>query len=71
MQQDKNGAIYFCVKYDNGIVKVLRVDPYAEMGSASFIKAVYSLRCDYIHFLEIVDDRFYLMDNKKKIRMCS
>ena len=65
---DKKGALYFAVKTEAGLVKVLRVDPHAEMGNAGFIKSVFSLRCDYIHFLEISDDVFYLMDEKKKIR---
>ena len=46
----------------------MRVDPNSEMGNAGFIKAVFSLRCEYIHFLEVTDDGFYLMDEKKKVR---
>ena len=65
---DKKGALYFAVKTESGLVKVLRVDPNEQMGTASFIKSVFSIRCDYIHFLEIRNDFFYLMDEKKKIR---
>ena len=68
MQMDRKGALYFVVKTEAGLVKVCRVDPMAEMGNAGFIKAIFTLRCEYIHFLEIVDDVFYLMDDKKKIR---
>ena len=68
MQMDDKGAVYFAVKTEAGVVKILRVDPNAEMGNSSFIKSVFSLRCEYIHFLEVVDGNFYLMDEKKKIR---
>ena len=69
IQMDQKGALYFVVKTEAGVVKVLRVDPNAEMGNAGFIKCVFTLRCEYIHFLEIGDDNiFYLMDEKKKIR---
>ena len=65
---DKLGAVYFAVKTETGLTKVLRVDPYAEMGSANFIKSVFSMRCDYIHFFAILDNKFFIMDDKKKIR---
>lgn len=68
MQMDDKGAIYFVVKLESGLVKILRVDPDAEMGNAGFIKAVYTLRTEFIHFLEIHDGKFYLMDDKKKVR---
>ena len=68
MQRDKLGAVYFVVKTESGLTKVLRVDPQAEMGSANFIKSVFSMRCDYIHFFAIANNRFYIMDDKKKIR---
>lgn len=45
MQMDDNGAIYFVVKTESGLVKVIRVDPNAEMGNAGFVKSIYSLRC--------------------------
>ena len=38
------------------------------MGSANFIKSVFSMRCDYIHFFAITNNRFFIMDDKKKIR---
>ena len=41
MQMDDGGAIYFVVKTDKDIVKVLRVDPKMEMGNQGFIKSVY------------------------------
>ena len=67
---DDNGAIYFVVKDEkSAVVKVLRVDPKMEMGNVGFIKPVFSLRCQDIHFLEIKDKQFYLMDEKKKIRV--
>ena len=68
MQMDDKGAVYFAIKTETGVVKILRVDPLAEMGNDGFIKSVFSLRCEYIHFLEITDTGFYLMDEKKKIR---
>ena len=49
-------------------MKILRVDPFAEMGSANFVKSVFSMRCDYIHFLTYANGFFYLMDEKKKVR---
>ena len=68
MQMDDSGALYFAVKTEAGLMKVLRVDPYAEMGSANFVKSVFSMRCDYIHFLTYANGYFYLMDEKKKVR---
>ena len=68
MQMDDSGALYFAIKNESGLMKILRVDPFAEMGSANFIKSVYSTRCDYIHFLTYSDGYFYLMDEKKKVR---
>jgi hypothetical protein len=53
MQMDSQGAVYFAVKTESGLMKILRVDPQAEMGSANYIKSVYSMRCDYIHFFTI------------------
>ena len=47
----------------------MRVDPNAEMGNSGFIKSVYTLRCNDIHFLDIKEGVFYLMDDKKKIRV--
>lgn len=41
--QDKDNIIHFLVRYDSGLVKVLRVDPTIEMGEDNFIKSVYSL----------------------------
>ena len=46
----------------------MRVDPYAEMGTTGFIKTVYSFRCNDLHFLEYFDGKFFLMDDKKRIR---
>ena len=68
MQMDDKGALYFAIKSETGLMKILRVDPFAEMGSATFIKSVFSMRCDYIHFLTFANDAFYLMDEKKKVR---
>ena len=68
MQMDDKGALYFAIKSESGLMKILRVDPFAEMGSATFIKSVFSMRCDYIHFLTFANDAFYLMDEKKKVR---
>lgn len=48
---DNDGAIYFMMKYDSGNIKVLRTDPYAEMGGDSFIKPVFQLRSSKIYFL--------------------
>jgi len=45
MQMDDQGAIYFVVKLESGLVKIMRVDPNTEMGSSGFIKSIYSLRC--------------------------
>ena len=50
---DSQGAVYFAVKTEAGLMKILRVDPQAEMGSANYIKSVFSMRCDYIHFFTI------------------
>lgn len=33
MIMDKHGAIYFMMKGPNGTVRVMRTDPYAEMGN--------------------------------------
>ena len=52
MQMDDSGAIYFVVKTERD-VKVLRVDPKMEMGNVGFIKSVFTLKCQDIHFLEI------------------
>ena len=68
MQMDDKGALYFAIKSETGLMKILRVDPFAEMGSATFIKSVFSMRCDYIHFLTFANDAFFLMDEKKKVR---
>ena len=59
---DDDGAIYFAVKTGRDIVKVLRVDPKMEMGNQGFVKSVFQLKCQEIHFLEIKDKQFYLMD---------
>ena len=69
MQMDNTtGVIYFAVKTDAGQMKILRVDPDADMGSADFIKSVFTMRCEYIHFFTISNQKFYVMDDKKKIR---
>ena len=69
MKMDNKGAIYFVVKTETGMVKVCRVDPNCEMGNAGFVKQVYAYRCNDIYFLEMNEDNFYLMDDKKKIRV--
>lgn len=51
MCMDDKGAIYFMMKSSNGTVKVMRTDPYAEMGADSFVKVVYTLRSDKVYFL--------------------
>ena len=48
---DEKGAIYFMMRYDNGTVKVLRTDPFAEMGGDGFVKPVFQLRSTKIYFL--------------------
>ena len=50
MQMDDVGAIFFIVKTDKGIAKVMRADPRIEMGSSDFVKCIYSFRCQDIHF---------------------
>ena len=70
IMDNSTGVIFFTVKYDStGFTKVLRVDPTKEMGSADFIKALFSFRCEYVHFIRYVNDKLYLMDNKKRIRV--
>ena len=41
MIMDDKGAIFFMMKSANGTVRVLRVDPTAEMGADQFVKCVY------------------------------
>jgi hypothetical protein len=62
MIMDAEGAIYFMMRYENGTVKVLRTDPFAEMGGDGFVKTVFSLRSSKIYFLLFHSDNFYLMD---------
>jgi hypothetical protein len=71
MQMDDSGAIYFAVRTENGLIKILRVDPKTEMGNQGFIKVIYSHRCQEVHFFHIRGKQFYLMDEKKKIRVFS
>jgi len=48
---DPKGGIYFMMKSATGSVKVMRTDPYAEMGDAKFVKCVYTLRSSKVYFL--------------------
>jgi len=41
MIMDPQGAVYFAMRSANGTVKVMRTDPYAEMGDDKFVKSVY------------------------------
>jgi len=71
MIMDNDGAVYFMMHYENGTVKVLRTDPYAEMGGDGFVKTVFSLRSSKIYFLLFHQNQFYLMDEQKKVRVLS
>lgn len=41
MIMDPQGAVYFAMRSASGTVKVMRTDPYAEMGDDKFVKSVY------------------------------
>lgn len=69
MIMDDKGAIYFMIKTHQGTVKVLRTDPLIEMGGAGFIKSVFTLRTSQVYFLLFREGMFYLMDDKKKVRV--
>ena len=49
-------------------MRILRADPNVDMGNANFIKSVFQMRCDYIHFFTIFNGKFFVMDDKKKVR---
>lgn len=69
MVLDEEGAVYFMMKTENDTVRVMRMDPMAEMGDHKFVKTVFSLRSSLIYFLLFYCGRFYLMDDQKKIRV--
>ena len=62
------GAVYFAVQTEAGLMRILRADPNVDMGNANFIKSVFQMRCDYIHFFTIFNGKFFVMDDKKKVR---
>ena len=66
---DASGAVYFMMQHDNGNVSVLRTDPNVVMGEEDFVRCVYKLRSSKIYFLLFHQDRFYLMDDQKKVRV--
>ena len=69
MQMDPStGAVYFAVQTEAGLMRILRADPNVDMGNANFIKSVFQMRCDYIHFFTIFNGKFFVMDDKKKVR---
>ena len=68
MIMDAKGAIYFMMNY-KGLIKVMRADPAAEMGSAAFIKPVFTLRSQNIYFLLYQNDKFFMMDDTKRVRI--
>lgn len=70
MIMDDAGAIYFMMKTPNDTVKVMRTDPYKEMGGDGFVKVVFTLRSSCVYFLLFNQGQFYLMDDQKKIRLC-
>ena len=65
MQIDNHGAVYFAIKTESGLMKILRVDPFAEMDSANFIKSVFSIKLDQLSCFTWNNGAFYLMDEKK------
>lgn len=69
MVLDEDGAVYFMMQTENDTVRVMRMDPMAEMGDHKFVKTVFSLRSSLIYFLLFYCGRFYIMDDQKKIRV--
>ena len=69
MIMDKDGAIYFMTRTQQGIVKVLRTNPQVEMGDSQFIKPVYTFRSFTNYFLLFNEGKFYIMDETKKVRV--
>ena len=68
MIMDEKGAIFFMMN-NQGDIKVLKIDPSIEMGDDNFVKSIFTLRSSDIYFFLYQSNKFYIMDNMKKIRI--
>jgi len=70
LQMDKEGSVHWLCRYQGGKIKVWRHNPDVEMGEDNFIQCVYEFRSETVYFFVYQNqlDKFYLMDEKKKVR---
>jgi hypothetical protein len=72
MQMDKQGEIHFLVTDPKkNMVKIMRVNSEAEMGNDDFFDCVFTFQSKWVYFFIYLEEnkRFYLMDEKKKIKV--
>lgn len=69
MIMDESGFIYLLTTNIEKQVKVYRVNTEKEMGEESFFQLVYQFQATWVYFFQKVDNKFYLMDNSKKVRV--
>ena len=69
MIMDEKGFIYLLTTNAEKQVKVYRVNTEKEMGEESFFQLVYHFQANWVYFFQKSDDKFYMMDDSKKVRV--
>lgn len=69
MFMDPEGSLYWLMKYENDIIRVIRHNPNVEMGDENYFKKIFEFRSEKVYFFLFNDNKFYLMDQSRKIKV--
>jgi hypothetical protein len=79
MLMDEQGSIFFLVtdaskKVIDGTdatskVNVYRTNTEKEMGKDTFFQLVFSFSANWVYFFQKVGDKFYMMDDSKRVKV--
>jgi hypothetical protein len=66
---DEHGSIFLLVTDAAKKVSVYRTNTEKEMGEDAFFQLVFYFQASWVYFFQKVGDKFYLMDDSKRVRI--
>jgi|694.fasta_scaffold40291_5 hypothetical protein len=69
MFMDEHGSIFLLVTDAAKKVSVYRTNTEKEMGEDAFFQLVFYFQASWVYFFQKVGDKFYLMDDSKRVRI--
>ena len=69
MFMDEHGSIFLLVTDAAKKVSVYRTNTEKEMGEDAFFQLVFHFQASWVYFFQKVGDKFYMMDDSKRVRI--